>query len=122
MQPAEAGALAHVASFTQTHSGGFGFRVEKHLLWRRGTGEIQVYVCETGSGCARVSNGTCYLCCLCHSYNRGHSILSSSGNTNPSLTSDLRELVSASLVRGALLSSRLMLSDQLKSEFFFVLS
>lgn len=39
VQPAAVGALAQVASFTQTHSRGFGFHVapeerRKHLLWR----------------------------------------------------------------------------------------
>lgn len=103
VQPAKAGALAQVASFTQTHSGGFGFHValeeqRKHLLWRRGTSELQVYdVCVTRAGCVPVSNKACYLCCLGHSYNRGHRILSSGGNINPSMTSNLKESLSASL-------------------------
>lgn len=59
-----------------------------------------VHVCVTGAGCVSVSNRACYLCRLGHSYNRGHRILNRSGNTNLSLTSDLKELLYAPLVCG----------------------
>ena len=79
-QPAE----AHVASFTPTHFGGFGFHVapqeqRKHLLWRRGSA---IFTCM----CVRVKPElgvlACYLRCRSRTYNRGHRILSNGGNTN----------------------------------------
>lgn len=36
-------------------------------------------VCATGAGCVPVSERICYQGCLC---NRGHGVVSSSGNTN----------------------------------------
>lgn len=62
MQPAKVRALAQVASFTQTHSIGFGFHValeerRKHLLWRRGTASFRcTSVCVTRAGSVPVSN------------------------------------------------------------------
>lgn len=65
-----------------------------------------------------VSNRACYLCRLGRGCNRRHRMLSSSGNINLSLTSDLKESLSASQ---AWLSFGLMLSDQMNSvPFFFV--
>lgn len=89
VQPAKAGSLAQVASFTQTHFQRFwvsccpGGAVKAPVMETR-TSKLQVYVCVcvTRAGCVHVSNRACYRCCLGPSYNRRHRILSSSGNTN----------------------------------------
>lgn len=76
LETVSAGSLLQIASFTSTHSKGFGFHIalqerRMHLLWRRGPERLRC-VCVTGAGCVPVSNRACYLCRLGRSYNRRH--------------------------------------------------
>lgn len=65
--------------------------VEKAPVAETRTRKFQVCVCVTRAGCMPVSNRAFYLCCLGHSY-RGHR------NTDLSLTSDIKESFSTSLI------------------------
>ena len=59
-----------------------------------------VYLCETRAGRVPMSNMDRYLGLLDHSNNRGHTTLSSIGNTNLSPTPDPLEFRYTSLVGG----------------------
>lgn len=75
------------------------------LPWRRrestccGDEDLQTsgrHACNWSRVCVHMSSEAFYLCCLSHRYNR-HRIVSRSGNTNLSLTSDHKETLDASL-------------------------